>query len=49
MHEGFGFEDKIGILFGNAFIYADTATDGKDIMICPTKRYTFTLYGFGDA
>ena len=41
MCEGFGFEDKIGILFGNAFVYADRAADGEDIMICPTKRYTF--------
>ena len=32
---------KLEFWLENAFVYADRAADGKDIMICPTKRYTF--------
>ena len=28
-------------LIGMAFVYAELITDGRDIMICPTKRYKF--------
>ena len=27
-----------------AFVYAELITDGRDIMICPTKRYKFIFY-----
>ena len=37
----FGFEDKTGNLSGKACVYADRTADGEDIMMCPTKRYTF--------
>ena len=31
-------------LIGMAFVYAELITDGRDIMICPTKRYKFIFY-----
>ena len=31
-------------LIGIAFVYAELITEGRDIMIRPTKRYKFILY-----
>ena len=37
------FEDK---LIGMTLIYVELVIDGKDIVICPTKRYKFILIGY---